>query len=171
MLLPLMPAKARDMPPVSAPLHMSQQQQQPKPTPDKPPQPNRRPISTQGLWRGTVPGLLLTVPYTAVQFVALQQVKDAAARLGWTGRDSPWGAAVSFGSGAVAGAAATVASYPFDLLRTTLAAQGEPKVRVRLWLCVCALSRVSGRVYVGVRLWFCNKLQMRGGVVQRRPPT
>jgi hypothetical protein len=35
---------------------------------------------------------------------------------------------VSLGSGAVAGAAATVASYPFDLLRTTLAAQGEPKV-------------------------------------------
>ncbi|KIZ04995.1 thiamine pyrophosphate carrier [Monoraphidium neglectum] len=80
-----------------------------------------------GLWRGTVPGLLLTVPYTAVQFVALQQVKDTAARLGWTARDSPWAPAVSFGSGAVAGAAATVASYPFDLLRTTLAAQGEPK--------------------------------------------
>ncbi len=36
---------------------------------------------------------------------------------------------VSLASGALAGAAATVASYPFDLLRTTLAAQGEPKVR------------------------------------------
>jgi Mitochondrial carrier protein len=34
----------------------------------------------------------------------------------------------SFACGAVAGAAGTVASYPFDLLRTTLAAQGEPKV-------------------------------------------
>jgi solute carrier family 25 thiamine pyrophosphate transporter 19 len=33
-----------------------------------------------------------------------------------------------FLSGALAGAAGTVASYPFDLLRTTLAAQGEPKV-------------------------------------------
>ena len=32
-----------------------------------------------GLWRGTVPGLLLTVPYTAVQFVTLQAVKGAAA--------------------------------------------------------------------------------------------
>lgn len=39
----------------------------------------------QGLWRGTVPGLLLTVPYTAVQFVALQQVKEAAAKLGLVG--------------------------------------------------------------------------------------
>jgi hypothetical protein len=101
----------------------------------------------QGLWRGTVPGLLLTVPYTAVQFVALQQVKDTAARLGWTARDSPWAPAVSFGSGAVAGAAATVASYPFDLLRTTLAAQGEPKVRrVSRW---AGLS--CGRALPGVR--------------------
>ena len=35
---------------------------------------------------------------------------------------------MSFVSGAMAGAAATIASYPFDILRTTLAAQGEPKV-------------------------------------------
>ncbi len=32
-----------------------------------------------------MPGLLLTVPYTAVQFVALHQCKEAAARLGLTG--------------------------------------------------------------------------------------
>lgn len=44
----------------------------------------------QGLWRGTVPGLLLTVPYTAVQFVALQQVKEAAAKMGLTGRWQAW---------------------------------------------------------------------------------
>lgn len=82
-----------------------------------------------GLWRGTVPGLLLTVPYTAVQFVALHQCKEAAARYGLTGPDRPTSSSiVSFGSGALAGAAGTVASYPFDLLRTTLAAQGEPKV-------------------------------------------
>lgn len=35
---------------------------------------------------GTVPGMLLTVPYTAVQFVALQQCKDTAAKMGWEGR-------------------------------------------------------------------------------------
>ena len=102
-----------------------------------------------GLWRGTVPGLLLTVPYTAVQFVTLQAVKGAAAarrrkeraeqHRGGGGRGAAAAAEeetsssspsslLSFGAGAVAGAAATVASYPFDLLRTTLAAQGEPKV-------------------------------------------
>ena len=35
---------------------------------------------------------------------------------------------LSFLSGATAGAAATMASYPFDLLRTLLAAQGKPPV-------------------------------------------
>eukprot|EP00967_Tisochrysis_lutea_P100955 scaffold151036_cov20-Tisochrysis_lutea.AAC.1 len=39
----------------------------------------------KGLWRGTVPGLLLTVPYTGVQFVALQHAKDTAAKLGLSG--------------------------------------------------------------------------------------
>ncbi|KAI7835819.1 hypothetical protein COHA_010286 [Chlorella ohadii] len=81
----------------------------------------------KGLWRGTVPGQLLTVPYTAVQFVALQQCRALARQYGLA--DSPrWQSAVPFVSGALAGAAATVASYPFDLLRTTLAAQGEPPV-------------------------------------------
>ncbi|XVF62602.1 hypothetical protein PTKIN_Ptkin09bG0021600 [Pterospermum kingtungense] len=35
---------------------------------------------------------------------------------------------LSYISGALAGCAATVGSYPFDLLRTILASQGEPKI-------------------------------------------
>ena len=93
-------------------------------------QPGRGLPAPQGLWRGTVPGLLLTVPYTAVQFFALQSVRNLAAATEL--ERSGAGHLISFGSGAVAGAAATAASYPFDLLRTTLAAQGEPKVRPRL---------------------------------------
>lgn len=86
-----------------------------------------RPTAAQGLWRGTVPGQLLTVPYTAVQFVTLQQCRQLARVYGLDA--SPrWQATIPFVSGALAGAAATVASYPFDLLRTTLAAQGEPPV-------------------------------------------
>jgi len=69
----------------------------------------------------------MTVPYTAVQFVALQAARGAAAAAGW--EDTPRRAqAAAFATGAAAGTAATVASYPFDLLRTTLAAQGEPRV-------------------------------------------
>ena len=51
-----------------------------------------------GLWRGTVPGLLLTVPYTAVQFVTLQAVKGAAAARKGRGRE--WAAAEGGGRGA-----------------------------------------------------------------------
>lgn len=80
----------------------------------------------QGLWRGTLPGQLLTVPYTAVQFVTLQQVRYFAQQSGMS--DVLGGRSLSFVSGAMAGAAATIAAYPFDILRTTLAAQGEPKV-------------------------------------------
>lgn len=35
---------------------------------------------------------------------------------------------LSYVSGALSGCAATVGSYPFDLIRTLLASQGEPKV-------------------------------------------
>jgi solute carrier family 25 thiamine pyrophosphate transporter 19 len=65
------------------------------------------------------------VPYTAVQFLALQQARALEARLGASPARTH---ALAFANGALAGAAGTVASYPFDLLRTTLAAQGEPRV-------------------------------------------
>lgn len=94
--------------------------------------------SLQGLWRGTLPAQLLTIPYTATQFVALQQVKSLAYQNGLMTKElAP---IMSFVSGALAGATATVASYPFDLLRTTLAAQGEPKVLANT---ACSLFRIS----------------------------
>lgn len=79
-----------------------------------------------------MPGQLLAVPYTAVQFVALQQCRSFANRNGLLIGDSAW--LLSFLSGATAGAAATVASYPFDTLRTILAAQGKPPVGLLLCL-------------------------------------
>jgi solute carrier family 25 thiamine pyrophosphate transporter 19 len=99
----------------------------------------------QGLWRGTLPGLLLQVPYTAVQFVVYQHCMETANKLGFRGPDgrsaSPF---VSFGSGAVAGVCGTVASYPFDLLRTTLAAQGEPKVYSNMFDAARGIVKTSG---------------------------
>ena len=58
--------------------------------------------------------------------MTLQQVRYFAHRTGVA--DVMGATSLSFVSGAMAGAAATIASYPFDILRTTLAAQGEPKV-------------------------------------------
>ncbi|KAJ7535606.1 hypothetical protein O6H91_12G039900 [Diphasiastrum complanatum] len=75
-----------------------------------------------GLWRGNVPALLLVMPYTAIQFVVLQAVATHVVK---GGNSSP---VMSYVGGALAGCAATIGSYPFDLLRTVLASQGEPKV-------------------------------------------
>lgn len=98
----------------------------------------------RGLWKGTTPGLLLVMPYTAVQFVVLQQFKAFAARTtassstSSSGRNAPQlSTALLFLSGSVAGCAATLASYPFDLLRTILASQGEPRV-YRTMAAACA---------------------------------
>eukprot|EP00850_Spirogloea_muscicola_P013582 SM000093S24393 [mRNA] locus=s93:25680:27935:- [translate_table: standard] len=86
----------------------------------------------RGFWRGTVPALLLVMPYTAVQFVVLYRFRFWV--LGPAAEDDQrkLNPTLSFVGGALAGAAATVCSYPFDLLRTILASQGEPKVRAGL---------------------------------------
>ena len=63
---------------------------------------------------------------------------------------------LSYVSGALAGCAATIGSYPFDLLRTILASQGEPKVRlIYIW---------SVKL-----LYFClNTSGLSGCVIDRR---
>lgn len=53
---------------------------------------------------------------------------------------------LSYVSGAIAGCAVTVGSYPFDLLRIILASQGEPKVCE----CFCDLEHCSLQ---GMFLW------------------
>ncbi|KAK4796671.1 hypothetical protein SAY86_028997 [Trapa natans] len=81
-----------------------------------------------GFWRGNVPALLMVMPYTAIQFAVLHKIKTLASgssKLEDHIKLSPY---LSYISGALAGCAATVGSYPFDLLRTILASQGEPKV-------------------------------------------
>ena len=112
----------------------------------------------QGLWRGTVPGQLLSVPYTAVQFVTLQHCRQLARQYGL--HESPrWRSAVPFVSGAMAGAAATMASYPFDLLRTTLAAQGEPPV-------YATMTDAGGAFFLVFCIW--NALARSAGVYRCR---
>ncbi|XP_034201062.1 mitochondrial thiamine diphosphate carrier 2-like isoform X2 [Prunus dulcis] len=80
-----------------------------------------------GFWRGNVPALLMVMPYTAIQFAVLHQLKTFAAGSSKTEDHIYLSPYLSYISGALAGCAATVGSYPFDLLRTLLASQGEPK--------------------------------------------
>jgi solute carrier family 25 thiamine pyrophosphate transporter 19 len=81
----------------------------------------------RGLWKGNIPAELLYMTYGPVQFVALKEctllMQSATPQIHEDARN--------FIAGGVAGAAATAATYPFDLLRTRFAAQGSQKVRIR----------------------------------------
>ncbi|MFQ6646219.1 hypothetical protein Gotur_019085 [Gossypium turneri] len=81
-----------------------------------------------GFWRGNVPALLMVMPYTAIQFAVLNKLKTFASGSSKTVDHLSISPYLSYISGGLAGCAATVGSYPFDLLRTILASQGEPKV-------------------------------------------
>jgi len=82
----------------------------------------------RAMWAGTVPALLLWVPYTAIQFTVLNTFKEAAREWERAKPGSTAGLPMSFIGGAAAGTVATVATYPFDVIRTLLASQGHPKV-------------------------------------------
>nr|XP_048320746.1 mitochondrial thiamine diphosphate carrier 2-like isoform X2 [Ziziphus jujuba var. spinosa] len=85
-----------------------------------------------GFWRGNVPALLMVMPYTAIQFTVLHKLKTFASGSSKTEDHINLSPYLSYISGSLAGCAATVGSYPFDLLRTVLASQGEPKALNRL---------------------------------------
>ncbi|XP_011627444.1 mitochondrial thiamine pyrophosphate carrier isoform X2 [Amborella trichopoda] len=82
----------------------------------------------RGFWKGNVPALLMVMPYTAIQFTVLHKLKTFAAGSSKSEDHIQLSPYLSYLSGALAGCAATVGTYPFDLLRTILASQGEPKV-------------------------------------------
>lgn len=77
-----------------------------------------------GLWKGNIPAELLYVCYGGIQFTTYRSVTELQARLP---RRLP-APLESFISGASAGAVATAATYPLDLLRTRFAAQGNDKI-------------------------------------------
>lgn len=80
----------------------------------------------RALWKGNVPAEILYVAYGAIQFVTINSV-SAGLRTAFGDNTIPL-AAEKFIGGAVAGAAATTATYPLDLLRTRFAAQGNEKI-------------------------------------------
>ncbi|KAJ9142215.1 hypothetical protein NKR23_g7496 [Pleurostoma richardsiae] len=96
-----------------------------------------------GFWKGNVPAELMYICYSAVQFTAYRSTAQLLRRaLGDDHRLPP--AAESFVSGASAGAAATAATYPLDLLRTRFAAQGNDRVYTSLRRAVLDIRRDEG---------------------------
>lgn len=79
-----------------------------------------------GLWKGNIPAEALYLAYGSVQFSAYTYMSHLLEAI-----PQPYtlpSTVDSFISGAVAGACATTATYPLDLLRTRFAAQGRERV-------------------------------------------
>ncbi|GMI70331.1 hypothetical protein like AT5G48970 [Hibiscus trionum] len=105
-----------------------------------------------GFWRGNVPALLMVMPYTAIQFAVLHKLKTIVSGSSKTAEHLNLSPFLSYISGGLAGCVATVGSYPFDLLRTILASQGEPKVypNMRSALFDIISTRGFGGLYAGL---------------------
>lgn len=93
-----------------------------------------------GLWKGNIPAELLYVCYGGVQFASYRSISQLQATLPYR-LPSP---IESFISGAGAGAVATTATYPLDLLRTRFAAQGTEKIYASLRSSIRDIARDEG---------------------------
>lgn len=94
-----------------------------------------------GLWKGNIPAELLYICYGGIQFVTYRSVAQLQAQLL---PYRPSQALESFISGASAGAAATAATYPLDLLRTRFAAQGNDRIYTNLLTSIRDIARHEG---------------------------
>lgn len=80
------------------------------------------------LWKGHVPGQVLSIVYGVVQFVSFEVLTQQMWCLLPHLREGVYRPMVHFVCGGMAGSLATVFSFPSDVVRTRLVAQGEPKV-------------------------------------------
>jgi solute carrier family 25 thiamine pyrophosphate transporter 19 len=93
-----------------------------------------------GLWKGNIPAELLYVCYGGLQFTAYRSTTQLLSNL-------PHRLPThleSFTSGATAGAFATSATYPLDLLRTRFAAQGNDRIYASLVSSIRDIIRHEG---------------------------
>lgn len=97
-----------------------------------------------GFWKGNIPAEGLYLSYGAVQFLAYRSTSQFLETFFEDRKTKIPGAAKSFISGAVAGTAATTATYPLDLLRTRFAAQGTERVYEGLLASVRDITRYEG---------------------------
>lgn len=100
-----------------------------------------------GLWKGNVPAELMYISYAAIQFTTYRSTTQLLRRVtGDNAHHKIPGAAESFLAGASAGALATAATYPLDLLRTRFAAQGsgDDRVYTSLRRAVVTIARDEG---------------------------
>lgn len=95
-----------------------------------------------GLWKGNIPAEMMYIMYGAIQFTTYRTVTVGLQTV-FSDHRLP-SAAESFIAGASAGAVATTATYPLDLLRTRFAAQGTERVYRSLLSSIHDIARYEG---------------------------
>ncbi|CAN9309348.1 unnamed protein product [Alternaria alternata] len=94
------------------------------------------------LWKGNIPAELMYLTYGSAQFSAYTYVSHWLETI-----PAPYtlpSSVTNFLSGASAGAAATTATYPLDLLRTRFAAQGKDRVYTSIIASVKHIAQHEG---------------------------
>lgn len=95
-----------------------------------------------GLWKGNIPAELMYLMYGSAQFSAYTYMSHLLEAV-----PAPYtlpNSANNFISGAAAGAAATTATYPLDLLRTRFAAQGTDRVYTSIFSSLRQIAKDEG---------------------------
>ncbi|KAJ9582236.1 hypothetical protein L9F63_003365 [Diploptera punctata] len=96
------------------------------------------------LWKGHVPAQILSIVYGFSQFLSFEILTQQAWHTLPFLRDDSYRPFVHFICGGLAGTIATVASFPSDVVRTRLIAQGEPKVYKGLAQAVTMIYKLEG---------------------------
>jgi len=101
----------------------------------------------RALWRGVLPALGANAPFSAVHYACYSRLQAEIARR--RPASSPSSPATNFAAGGVASALATLATQPFDVLRTRGSLEAgyvfivsQPaleKTRLPAALCLCPL--------------------------------
>ncbi|PSN43916.1 Mitochondrial thiamine pyrophosphate carrier [Blattella germanica] len=96
------------------------------------------------LWKGHVPAQLLSVVYGLTQFMTFEMLTQEVWHLVPFLRHDTYKPVVHFLCGGIAGSLATILSFPSDVVRTRLVAQGEPKVYKNLPQAISMIYRIEG---------------------------
>lgn len=102
------------------------------------------PEPRQGLWKGNIPAEALYILYGGIQFSTYRYTTTLLHTLPTPNHQPLPSPVESFISGAVAGAVATTATYPLDLLRTRFAAQGPDRIYDSLLHSIRDIARTEG---------------------------
>ncbi|CAG0919224.1 unnamed protein product [Notodromas monacha] len=93
---------------------------------------------SQAFWKGHLPAQLLSIAFGGVQFTSFELFTKIAWLLDAPGSGHSGhhhGHILHFFCGVCAGVTATTLTFPLDLIRTCLVAQGEPKIKEGKKLC------------------------------------